>query len=121
MDVIRGGYKDDTDGVFNGWTTGADSGFWLERMFGGSQQPPRGVNRGWYQNASVDALFAQARAEVDETQRIKLYQQAADLISADAPWIFLYQDRLPRMFRKRVTGMQPAPSDFWDYTALAVN
>jgi ABC-type dipeptide transport system, periplasmic component len=114
------GYKDDVQGSFNGWVTGADSAYWLERMFSGSQQPPRGVNRGWYENSEVDQLFASARAETDEAKRDELYAQAAALIAKDAPWVFLYQDRLPRIVRKRVTGVVPARSVFFDYPSLGV-
>ena len=114
------GYKDDIQGSFNGWTTGADSAYWLERMFSGAQQPPHGVNRGWYENAEVDKLFSAARGETDEAKRNSYYRQAADLIAKDAPWIFLYQDRLPRVFRSRVTGIVPARSVFLDYPRLGV-
>ncbi|MBZ6075751.1 ABC transporter substrate-binding protein [Microvirga puerhi] len=114
------GYKDDVQGSFNGWTTGADSTYWLERMFSGSQQPPSGVNRGWYNNAEVDRLFTAARAETDEAKRNDLYRQAAELISKDAPWIFLYQDKLPRILRARVTGIVPARSVFFDYSRIGV-
>ncbi|CAH1692003.1 ABC-type dipeptide transport system periplasmic component [Hyphomicrobiales bacterium] len=114
------GYKDDVQGSFNGWATGADSAYWLERMFSGAQQPPQGVNRGWYRNAEVDKLFDAARGETDEAKRNALYRQAADLIAKDAPWIFLYQDRLPRIIRNRVTGIMPARSVFLDYPSIAV-
>ena len=114
------GYKDDIQGSYNGWTTGADSAYFLERMFSGSQQPPSGVNRGWYDNKTVDQLFAEARKEVDEKKRNSLYLKAADKISSDAPWLFLYQNRLPRLVSKRVTGVSPARSVFLDYTSLAV-
>ena len=89
-------------------------------MFSGSQQPPSGVNRGWYNNAEVDRLFASARAEADETNRNDLYRQAADLIAKDAPWVFLYQDKLPRILRARVTGIVPARSVFFDYSRIGV-
>lgn len=117
----RGGYADDVSGSYNGWTTGADSAYWLERMFSGTQQPPNGVNRGWYGNPEVDKLFEKARAEVDQQQSLKLYKEASDLIAADAPWIFLYQDRLPRIFSKRVSGIQPAGSVYIDYVELDLN
>jgi peptide/nickel transport system substrate-binding protein len=114
------GYKEDVNGSYNGWTTGADSAYWLERMFSGAQQPPRGVNRGWYHNPEVDRLFDAARAESDEAKRNELYGQAAELIAKDAPWVFLYQDRLPRILRARVTGVVPARSVFIDYSRLGV-
>jgi ABC-type transport system substrate-binding protein len=114
------GYKDNVQGSFNGWTTGADSAYWLERMFSGDQQPPRGVNRGWYQNAEVDKLFTDARGESDDTKRLELYRSAAEFIARDAPWVFLYQNRLPRVLSPRISGISPARSVFIDYSAIEV-
>jgi len=114
------GYKDDVQGSFNGWTTGADSAYWLERMFAGDQQPPRGVNRGWFTNAEADQRFAEARGESDEAKRLDLYRQAAERIADDSPWIFLYQDRLPRVLSARVGGILPARSVFIDYPRIQV-
>lgn len=114
------GYKDDVQGSFNGWTTGADSAYWLERMFAGDQQPPRGVNRGWFTNTEADQLFTKARGESDEAKRLDLYRQAAERIADDSPWIFLYQDRLPRVLSARVSGVLPARSVFIDYPRIQV-
>ena len=116
----RGGYKDDVNGSYNGWVIGAEMGYWLERMFGGAHHPPKGLNRGWYTNEKADVLFAQAQEAADDARRNKLYQQAAELIADEAPWVFLYQDRLARIFRDRVTGIVPAGSVYIDYVAVAV-
>lgn len=113
------GYKG-VHGSFNGWTTGANAEYWFERMFSGRQQPPHGVNRGYYANAEVDALFDRGRGEPDDTKRRDLYRAAAQKIADDAPWLFLYQDRLPRLLGPRVTGVVAAPSIYFDYTTLGV-
>lgn len=112
------GYAEDIQGSFNGWTTGADNAYWLERMFGGEQQPPNGVNRGWYSNQDADRHFQEARGETDLDARLAGYAAAADLIAEDAPWIFLYQDRLPRVLSSRVSGIEAARSVFIDYPAI---
>jgi peptide/nickel transport system substrate-binding protein len=114
------GYLPEVHGSMNGWTTGADAAYWLERMFSGTQHPPRGVNRGWYGNKEVDALFERARGEVDDGKRGELYRQAAALIAADAPWVFLYQDRLPRVFRARVTGIGASASVYVDWPSIGL-
>lgn len=116
----RSGYKDDIHGSHNGWTTGADSAFWLERMFSGLQHPPKGVNRGWYKNEKVDALFDRARQTLDAAKRMDSYRQAAVIIADEAPWVFLYQDRLPRIFRDRVTGIVEAASVYIDYSSVGL-
>ncbi|HTR87028.1 MAG TPA: ABC transporter substrate-binding protein [Reyranella sp.] len=114
-----GGYKG-VNGSYNGWTTGANAEYWFERMFSGSQQPPRGVNRGYYDNPDVNALFDKGRGEPDDTKRHDLYRAAAKKIAEDAPWLFLYQDRLPRLLGPRVTGVVAAPSIYFDYATLGV-
>ncbi len=114
-----GGYKD-VHGSYNGWTTGTNAEYWFERMFSGDQQPPRGVNRGYYKNEKVDTLFNGARGENDDKKRRELYREAAKTIADDAPWLFLYQDRLPRILGPRVGGVVPAPSVYFDYTAIGM-
>jgi ABC-type transport system substrate-binding protein len=114
-----GGYKG-VHGSYNGWTTGTNAEYWFERMFSGEQQPPRGVNRGYYANPKVDDLFNRGRGEADDKKRRDLYREAAKIIADDAPWLFLYQDRLPRLLGPRVTGVVAAPSVYFDYTTLAV-
>ncbi|WP_329025279.1 ABC transporter substrate-binding protein [Streptomyces sp. NBC_00690] len=112
------GYNGKTHGSFNGWTTGADAADFLERMFSGELHPPNGVNRGWYRNTDVDALFDRARAEPDNGRRMALYQEAAADIASDAPWLFLYQDRLPRLLSHKVSGVTSAASAYIDYTTI---
>ena len=41
----------------------------------------------FYSNPRVDALLAQARKELDFTQRIALYRQVEHIVMDDAPWI----------------------------------
>jgi ABC-type transport system substrate-binding protein len=113
------GYKV-VHGSYNGWTTGTDAEYWFDRMFGGDQQPPRGVNRGYYSNPGVNALFASGRGENDDAKRHSMYREAAKIITEDAPWLFLYQDRLPRLLGPRVTGVVAAPSVYFDYSTIAV-
>lgn len=114
------GYKDDSHGSLNGWATGVETPYWLERMFSSAQHPPRGVNRGWYKNDQVDKLFDEARGEPDLGKRNNLYVKSAELIAADAPWMFLHQDRLPRVYRDRVTGLVAAASVYFDFPSLGV-
>lgn len=48
------------------------------------------TNRVFYANEQVDALLAQAAAELDAAKRAELYVEAQQLILADAPWQPLY-------------------------------
>lgn len=112
------GYKPDVHGSFNGWSTGADSSFWLERMFGPDQVPPSGVNRGWYANDVLRSVFAEGRKTVDVDERTALYRKAGEIVTEDAAWLFMYQNRLPRIFSAKVHGIEETPSTFIDYSNL---
>lgn len=114
------GYAPDFHGVYSGWVTGANSAYWLERMFSASQVPPNGVNRGWFESAAVDAAFEEARSAPDEAAGIEAYRKAADIVADEGAFLFLYQDRLPRLFRDRLKGIEPARSVFLDYSRFSV-
>lgn len=120
LTVERPGYQEDLAGSLTGWTTGADAGYWFERMLGGDQIPPSGVNRGWYVSEEVDGLFAKARVELDDDKRGEFYRAAAAQITDDAPWVFLYQDKLARALSARITGIESARSVLLDYPNLGV-
>lgn len=47
-------------------------------------------NHGDYNNPEVDALLDEAKATIDPTARLQLYQQAEQLILEDAAWVPIY-------------------------------
>ncbi|SHE70196.1 peptide/nickel transport system substrate-binding protein [Desulfacinum infernum DSM 9756] len=61
-------------------------------------------NRSFYKNEKVDSLIRRALALSDQQERIKLYNEAQDIIMADAPYIFLYQTQTIVPMRKNVKG-----------------
>ena len=61
-------------------------------------------NRAFYKNDKVDQLIRKALALSDQQQRIKLYNEAQDIIMKDAPYIFLYQTQTIVPMRKSVKG-----------------
>lgn len=50
-------------------------------------------NDNFYCNPEADALMDRARTETDEQERLRLYQQAEEIIVEDAPWIPLYHSK----------------------------
>jgi ABC-type transport system substrate-binding protein len=50
-------------------------------------------NETGYSNAEVDDLLDRARAELDETTRLDLYQQAEEIIVEEAAWAPLYHGK----------------------------
>lgn len=61
-------------------------------------------NRSFYKNDKVDALLREAESTSDHQKRIQLYQEAQQLVLADAPYLFLFQTNAMVPMRKNVKG-----------------
>lgn len=61
-------------------------------------------NRSFYKNDKVDALLREAESSSDHQRRIQLYQEAQQLVLADAPYLFLFQTNAMVPMRKTVKG-----------------
>jgi peptide/nickel transport system substrate-binding protein len=74
-----------------------------------------GLNLSMYINGRVDTLLEQARETTDITQRTQLTRDAADIITTDAPALFLYSPQfsyiLPRSLQGVRIGSISTPSD----------
>ena len=67
-------------------------------------------NKAQYSNPTFDALIKQARAEPDATKRVKIYQQAEDIVLEDLPIIPVWwrtQIRLAKLNKWGGLGMDP--------------
>ena len=63
-------------------------------------------NKTYYSNPKVDELCAQADSEMNPETRIKLYQQAEDLVLKDAPWVPIYFQKDAELISPRVKGLR---------------
>jgi peptide/nickel transport system substrate-binding protein len=88
-------------------------GFWAS-FFGGDSP----LNVSHYKNARVDALFAQAKATFDDTGRSDLYAEAVEILTDQAPWVFIVDDRNPRALLGSVRGFVEPKSWFCDLTTV---
>jgi peptide/nickel transport system substrate-binding protein len=79
------------------------------------------LNLGGYSNPKVDALFAKAQSTVDAEARSRLYREASALITHDAPWLFVVNDRNPRALAPNVHGFVEPKSWFMDLTNVTVS
>lgn len=59
-----------------------------------------------YDNAEVNALLDQARAESDPAARNAIYLQAHELIMADAPWIVSGYSKISYLLKPNITDFQ---------------
>lgn len=101
--------KDTADGKHDmfilGWTTvTGDADYGLYLPFHSSQFGAPG-NRTFYKNEKVDAALEKGRTSTDEKERLAAYQEAQQLITADAPWLFLN-------FQEEVTGLKKGIENF---------
>ncbi len=63
-----------------------------------------------YSNPAVDAVIDRARATVDPAERVRLYQQAEQLIIADMPWVFLWHDTSYGVHQSWLMGLKSFPT-----------
>ncbi len=77
-------------------------------------------NRAFYKNDKVDQLIRKALALSDQPQRVKLYNEAQDIIMKDAPYIFLYQTQTIVPMRKSVQGYvyNPMLESMYNFEAI---
>ncbi len=78
-------------------------------------------NRSFYKNEQVDALVKKAAVLSDQAERVKLYNEAQDIIMEDAPYIFLYQIQTIVPMRKNVTGYvyNPMLESMYNFESIA--
>ncbi len=95
-----------------GWgTVTGDADYGLYALFHSSQFPPVGFNRGFYQNARVDALLDQGRTTVDQSARDRIYADAMKIIMDDAAWIFLHSESQVTGIRGTAQGVIVHPGE----------
>ena len=66
-------------------------------------------NRSFYSNEEVDRLLDLAREETDPDIRLQLYTEAQEIISEEAPWVFLWEGEDAYVIHNSISGFQPHP------------
>ena len=67
----------------------------------------------FYSNPRVDELLAQARKELDYTQRIALYRQVERIVMDDAPWIPQHYHVFEHIYQPYVKGVEVSLLGDW--------
>lgn len=104
-----------------GWTTvtaDADNGMYSN--FHSSAWGSQG-NRMFYKNDRVDELLDMGRSEYDPEARVKLYQEASQIIHDEAAWDFLAAEQAMVGMRDYVEGFEPVPTTFYDFAPVSAN
>ncbi len=80
-------------------------------QFDSSQAPPNGLETSFYSNPKVDELIDAAGQETDPAKRKDLYCQASTIIWDEAPWIFLWVQRFPIVYRSDIANVDSHPTE----------
>ena len=80
----------------------------LYELFHSSNAGPEG-NFSRYRNPEVDELLENARFEVDQKERTRLYRKAEEMIVRDAPWVFIYHNTTHILCQPEVREMTLTP------------
>ncbi len=98
--------KGDYDAIIVGWVSLSDPDRAMYRSFQSSSPS----NWGHYANPEVDKLLEQARQVSDRAARKPLYIQAANMVVADAPYVFFEDQAYVNLVRDTVQGYVLNPS-----------
>lgn len=87
-------------------------------LFHSRNHSPGGPNYTHYRNPAFDALYDQANATVDDSERIALYSRLDSMVMADVPVIPLYYDRVTHFVRNEVVDFPTNPVNMLDLTRV---
>ncbi|WP_083419183.1 ABC transporter substrate-binding protein [Pseudofrankia sp. BMG5.36] len=90
-------------------------GFWYSWFGTGST-----LNVGGYSNPRLDELLNQAKTTGDIDQRAGLYGEIGKILTTDAPWLYVVNDRNPRALAADVKGFVMPKSWYIDLTTVSV-
>jgi oligopeptide transport system substrate-binding protein len=93
--------------LFDWFADYADPEDWLPQQFATDGS----LNVTHYSNPQVDELLTQASAELDQSKRIRLYEQAHNLIVEDQAVTPLYHPERNYLVKHKVAGLDVTPLD----------
>jgi ABC-type transport system substrate-binding protein len=94
-----------------GWAPSYMDSFQHMVVFQTDQQPPAGLATAHYSNPEVDDLLAQAAQELDESAREDIYCEVSETVMEEAPWIFLYSQNFPIVYRSGIENISYRPNE----------
>lgn len=116
-------FADVTSGVFQlyslRWIGGNEDPDIFEYAFHSNRFPPKGANRGFYSNPRVDSLIDQARREIDQNTRKKLYDEVQEILARDVPYINLWYFDNVLVHTRRIRKATLNPSGNYDFLKTA--
>jgi len=99
-DGFASGQAAEYDAVNVSWLSVDPSGF--VTLHYSASTPPNGWNIPGYNNPEFDSLVDQARATSDIGLRDEMLTEANQILTEDAPWLWIAHDRNPRVLSPKV-------------------
>ncbi len=96
--------KRDFDAITLGWSSGVETDIF--QMFHSSQTDNGGDNFVGNKNPELDKLIDEARATVDEAQRMPLWQQSEAIMHDDQPYTFLMRRKTMAFIDNRIHNIE---------------
>ncbi len=116
-------YADITRGSFqiapSRWIGGNESPDILSYAYTTSHVPPHGANRGFYSNAKVDALTADAARSSDRDAQVRDYRAVQAQLAEDLPVLNLWYLDTVAVSSRRLSPLTLSPSGSFDFLRTA--
>ncbi len=110
-DIVRGNFQ-----MFTlRWIGGNNDPDLFERVFHSREAPPKGYNRGRYENPRVDALIELARKEADVEKRKSAYSELQKIIADELPYISLWYLKTTCVYNRRLSNLELSPAGHFDF------
>jgi peptide/nickel transport system substrate-binding protein len=101
------------------WIGGNEDPDIFEYVFHSARFTPRGANRSFYSNPRIDVLIDQARRELDQNVRRRLYGEIQQILAQELPSINLWYFDNVLVHSRRVGNITLNPSGNYDFLKTA--
>ena len=110
-DIVRGNFQ-----IYSlRWIGGNNDPDLFERAFHSREVPPKGYNRGRYENPEVDRLLDEARQESNLEKRHLAYSRIQKILADDLPYISLWYMDTVCVYNRRVSEIELSPAGNFDF------
>jgi len=110
-DIVRGNFQ-----MYSlRWIGGNNDPDLFERAFHSREVPPKGYNRGRYENPEVDQLLDYARQEPNQEKRRTAYSRVQKILAEDLPYISLWYMDTVCVYSRRLSDIELSPAGNFDF------
>jgi peptide/nickel transport system substrate-binding protein len=110
-DIVRGNFQ-----MFTlRWIGGNNDPDLFERVFHSREAPPKGYNRGRYENVRVDELIEFARKEPNQEKRKAAYSEIQKIVADELPYVSLWYLKTTCVYNRRLSNVELSPAGDFDF------